>query len=279
MGFAQDKKIDRIEMFYDQAYYGKVLKKARKLQALPEYDFSALPAFYEAMAIFRLADDRHWRKRHEGWLDEAVAAYRNFLDSDKAEDYIKAHFFEIAEQKTYLKELEFQLIDEERREMANKLNSFLEKEMKGIEPLLPIQIEEQEAIATDGTATSSSREKIVKYATTFIGVKYVWAGSDEKGFDCSGFTTYVYKKFGILLPRTANGQKDMAKKVKIKDASKGDLVFFGPGVKITHVGLVVSAKGEELSMVHASSSKGVIITNIVSSTYWSPKLKAAGSYL
>ena len=279
IGFGQDKKIDRIEMFYDQGYYSKVLKKARKLQALPEYDYSTLPAFYESLALFQLAKDKKWRKRHKDWLDDAVKAYREFLSSEKSEDYVKAHFFEIAEIKTILQELEKELLAADDRSKAMRLKSFQEKELKGIEPLTPIQIEEQEQVVTSGKPASSSREKIVVYAKSFIGVKYVWAGSDESGFDCSGFTSFVYKKFGILLPRTSGGQKEKSKQVKIKDAQKGDLVFFGPGAKITHVGLVVSDKGDELSMVHASSSRGVIVTNIVQSTYWHPKLKAAGTFL
>ncbi len=277
--FDQDKKIDRMEIFYDQGYFGKVLRKARKLQARPEYDYSSLPSFYESLSLFRLAEDHYYRKRHKSCIDDAIGAYRNFLDSDKAEDYVKAHFFEIAELKTYIKQLEMDLYDKELFVTADKLKNFQEKELRGIKALLPIQIQDQEEIATDGTVTNSSRDKIVVYAKTFIGVKYVWAGSSEQGFDCSGYTNYVYKKFGIILPRTANGQKEKAKKVKIKDARKGDLVFFSRGTKITHVGLVVSHKGGELTMVHASSSKGVIITNITSSTYWSPKLKAAGTYL
>ena len=69
------------------------------------------------------------------------------------------------------------------------------------------------------------------------------------------------------------------KKKKIADAENGDLVFFGNGNKITHVGIVVSNKGEELKMVHASTSKGVIVTNVEKSSYWKPKLKGVGSYL
>jgi peptidoglycan DL-endopeptidase CwlO len=59
----------------------------------------------------------------------------------------------------------------------------------------------------------------------------------------------------------------------------GDLVFFASGSTISHVGLVISNKGENLMMVHSSTSKGVIITEIPTSTYWQGKLKAAGTYL
>ncbi|MCG8577985.1 MAG: C40 family peptidase [Flavobacteriales bacterium] len=282
LSFGQDKKIDRLEIFYDQGYYSKVLKKARKLKALPEYDYSALPHYYESLSLFRLADNEKWFRRHNTAIDDAISSYRQFLDNEKADHYVKAHYREISDLKIYLKKLEAKFKSNGQKSIASKLNAFQNKELKGIKAISAAP-EVEEELAKENTNTSgvskTNRDKIVVYAKSFLGVKYVWSGSDEKGFDCSGFTSYVHKKFGLLLPRTANGQQEKSKKVKVDNAQKGDLVFFGPGSRITHVGLVVSDKNGELSMIHASSSKGVIITNIISSTYWKPKLKSAGTYL
>ena len=57
------------------------------------------------------------------------------------------------------------------------------------------------------------------------------------------------------------------------------MIFFGKGNAITHVGIVVSEKGEPLTMIHSSTSKGIIITNIETSTYWKSKLKGIGSVI
>ena len=132
---------------------------------------------------------------------------------------------------------------------------------------------------TVSTSSNSVRDKIVAYAKTFIGVKYVWAGSDPSGFDCSGYTSYVLKKFNITITRTASGQMQGASKIKISNAFKGDLVFFGHGGNITHVGIIISEKGEALSMIHASTSKGIMITNIDTTTYWKPKMKGVGKVI
>ena len=66
---------------------------------------------------------------------------------------------------------------------------------------------------------------------------------------------------------------------KLANAFKGDLVFFGHSGNITHVGLVISDKGAPLSMIHASSSKGIMLTNIETSSYWKPKLKGVGKVI
>lgn len=277
--YAQDKKIDQLEMFYDQGYYAKVLRKADKLLADPLYDYSGLPAFYRSMAIFRLSSDAYWLKKHPTAIDDAIVAYNNFLDNTNSADYVYAHYYEIASLKTYIEGLEEKFRDKGLSGTADKLNYFVLNELHGIKSKPDIQPDKPNN--PDETALSSSdlREQVVTFAKQFIGVKYVWAGCDENGFDCSGFTSYVLKKYGLIISRTASGQMAEAKAVKIENAEKADLVFFGADGKITHVGLVTSEKGAELEMIHASTSKGVIITNIIQSTYWNPKLQASGTYL
>lgn len=278
--WSQDKKIDQLEILYDQGYYAKVLRKSNKMLAKPEFDYSGLPSYYKSLAIFRLANDEKWHKHHKGCIDEAIKAYENFASHHLYNDYLHAHYYEIAAFKTYLDKLGAKYKELGHHQEAEAISTFSFDYFKSIKAKPDTHIEE--VVASNGgdeNANLSDREKMVVYARSLIGVKYVWAGSDESGFDCSGFTSYVCKRYGLMIPRTASGQMEDAKKVKLNDAQKGDLVFFGSGAKITHVGLVVSNKGDELTMIHASTSKGVIVTNIEQSTYWKPKLKGAGTYL
>ncbi|MFT4603062.1 MAG: cell wall-associated NlpC family hydrolase [Arenicella sp.] len=279
---AQDRKIDQLEILYDQAYYAKVLRKSNKLLADPEFDYSGLPLYYKSLALFRLADDPRWFKRHKEAFTEAKASYAKFAEHSLYDDYVHAHYYEIAALKTYLEKTEGKYKELGFNEEAKGLADFNFEYFKSIKgkPDKHEKVDENpNANTVANTDVSTDREKIVVYAKSLVGIKYVWAGSTETGFDCSGFTSYVCKKYGLSIPRTASGQMTDSKKVKLANANKGDLVFFGSGSKITHVGLVVSKKGDALSMVHASTSKGVIVTNIETSTYWKPKLKGSGTYL
>ncbi len=91
-----------------------------------------------------------------------------------------------------------------------------------------------------GTSFSFPGSKIVKTAQRYIGTDYKYGGNDPRGFDCSGFCNYVYKKNGYSIPRSAGEQFRAGKRVPIKRASPGDLVFFRIyGSRISHVGIYV----------------------------------------
>ncbi len=115
---------------------------------------------------------------------------------------------------------------------------------------------------------SSKGQEIVDYALQYVGYPYVYGGSTPKGFDCSGFTSYVYKHFGYSLNRSASGQLDNGVSVSMSQLQPGDLVIFkkaGTGSKrASHVGLYIGNN----QFVHASTSKvGVIISSLSSSYY------------
>jgi peptidoglycan DL-endopeptidase CwlO len=78
-----------------------------------------------------------------------------------------------------------------------------------------------------------SSSQIVNIARTLLGIPYVYGGSSPSGFDCSGFTMYVFGKAGISIPRTASAQQDAA--TPVSDPKPGDLVFFGSPA--WHVGI------------------------------------------
>ena len=73
---------------------------------------------------------------------------------------------------------------------------------------------------------SSLGSQIVSYSKNFLGVPYVWGGTTPSGFDCSGFVQYVYRHFGIYLPRTTYSQIAMGRSVARENLVPGDLVFF-----------------------------------------------------
>ena len=124
-------------------------------------------------------------------------------------------------------------------------------------------------------ATMVKRKNLTKYGEKYVGTKYKYAGKDPKGFDCSGFTSYVMKSEGIAVSSSSKMQATEGKAVPLNKVKPGDLIFFGKAGKVSHVAMVVSNTSDGISVVHSTSSKGVMVQNVTKSTYWKPKIMFA----
>ena len=117
------------------------------------------------------------------------------------------------------------------------------------------------------------RKNIAKHAKKYIGIPYKYAGKTPKtGFDCSGFTSYVLKKFDINISPGSKYQAKTGRAIPLKRVKPGDLVFFGKGRKVTHVALVTRNTKNGIEVIHSTSSKGIMVQNISKSSYWKPKI-------
>ncbi|MEO1437096.1 MAG: C40 family peptidase [Bacteroidota bacterium] len=125
----------------------------------------------------------------------------------------------------------------------------------------------------------SLRYKIVEDGKSCIGSPYKYAGKDRRGFDCSGFTSYVMKQNGITISSSSKTQATNGRKIAVSQVEPGDLIFFGNSGKVSHVALVVSNTKEGIKVVHSTSSKGVILQNISTSNYWKPRILFARSVI
>jgi|SRR5579864_3664753 len=113
---------------------------------------------------------------------------------------------------------------------------------------------------------------LVGTALALRGVPYRNGGADPSGFDCSGFTQYVFAQHGVALSREVREQYHQGRPVDPRDLAPGDLVFFTTTESgASHVAIAVG--GDEF--VHAPSSTGVVRVERLSAAYWSQRYLGA----
>lgn len=120
------------------------------------------------------------------------------------------------------------------------------------------------------TPIKTQAEYIIDYAKKFEGVRYKWGGTTESGMDCSGLVFESFRANDIVLPRISRDMAKKGDKIQLKKVLKGDLLFFKTGNRrntINHVGLIVDIRDNDIKFIHATSSKGVIISGL-NETYW-----------
>lgn len=146
----------------------------------------------------------------------------------------------------------------------------------------PGTIKEQIANSTlfNGDELDKEIADILDYASKFQGTRYSRGASGPSRFDCSGFTSYVFSKFGYKLHRTSRAQVNNGKVIAKNELQPGDLVFFNGrragGTRIGHVGIVTSVdnENETFEFIHASCSKGVVVSKSTEAYYDKRYVKA-----
>ena len=115
-------------------------------------------------------------------------------------------------------------------------------------------------VSTNASANGAS---VVDKAKSYLGSSYVYGGSSPSGFDCSGFTSYIYNQYGVTLNRTAAGQNSNGTAVDRSNLQPGDLVLFGKS-GINHVGIYIG----DGKMVHAANPSRGVVTDTINSGYY-----------
>jgi hypothetical protein len=126
-------------------------------------------------------------------------------------------------------------------------------------------------------AETSMRVELVTKASRYIGTNYKFGGTSPKtGFDCSGFTSFIFEQFGVSLPHQSGSQAVVGQSISVNHVVAGDLVYFSRnGSRIFHVALVEKRDENGITVIHSTTSRGVIRENITQSDYWKPKIAGA----
>lgn len=120
------------------------------------------------------------------------------------------------------------------------------------------------------TAIGSKADDIINTALSYSGVRYKFGGTTKKGMDCSGLLYVSFGAHDVQLPRISYQMAEKGKRIRIGQVVKGDLLFFKTQKgrkRINHVGMVVAVEDDEIRFIHASTSRGVIVSSLREG-YW-----------
>lgn len=158
---------------------------------------------------------------------------------------------------------------------GSRQNSVASKNLKPVKREIPTKTVTKSEDIRDLESRASGRtskeiDAILKDAEKYLGAPYKFGGVTSSGFDCSGFTSKVFEENDFKLPRRSSDQAMTGNPIDISEVKPGDLLFFATagGTKVSHVGIVHDIGDDgEVKFIHASTSKGVIISSL-NEKYW-----------
>lgn len=117
---------------------------------------------------------------------------------------------------------------------------------------------------------SKKIEKVISTAHTYLGVPYKYGGMSKSGIDCSALIYHCYRSIDVKLPRTAKEQSKIGSSKSWGSLRPGDIVYFKfkkKGEKWYHSGMITYVGKDDIKFIHASSSRGVVMSSLKSDYY------------
>ncbi len=174
------------------------------------------------------------------------------------------------------------LLDEEATQKTNKNDIKLDKEkINTIDFSTPNHLAISPQLLEKIAIREDFVNSLVDIAVAQEGVPYVYGGKSPRGFDCSGFVSYVYAQFKINLPASSRSYDQVGKRVKLADVQIGDILCFtgrnSHSGRTGHVGIVVENNpNEPIKFIHAASgSRRRITYSTMESSYYKPRFRSA----
>ena len=125
-------------------------------------------------------------------------------------------------------------------------------------------------------ATPDFSEELLKFARKHLHIPYRSGGISRKGFDCSGFVSYCFNRFGLELPHSSSSMSRLGRLVRREHARPGDLIFFG-GSKgksgVGHVGIVSGVFNGKIQFIHSASGGGIRFDSMEEGSYYSRRFR------
>lgn len=273
-----ERKLTKISLLYNQKHYRLAVWKAENLENLPEYDTSYIPTFYKSLSLFHVEGRVFFKHREIAPWEEGALLFNQIKQTAEGKIIIYKHLTEVEGLRRYLYQELNTLKSKHDKRNYERLNKILLTLFDGVQ-LKNSDLKNSEQPTKSNQVGEVNREVVVEIASNEIGVPYLFGGTSPEGFDCSGFTCYVFQKANIQLGRSSRDQFQNCKKIDRENVKKGDLIFFNNGSdEVSHVGIVISNPDEPLKMIHASTSKGIVISEVENSEYWMKKLHGFGTF-
>lgn len=158
----------------------------------------------------------------------------------------------------------------------NQANEFTTLDDEAVRELADMGID---AVDETDTYNSQLAEDIIAYAKKYLGRPYRHGAKGPSSFDCSGFTSYVFKQYGITLSPSSKMQATQGEKINTDEVRPGDLLFFGGrsgGSTVGHVAMAVDVDDNgTITFIHAATSKGISYSKYPDGGYYSKRYLGA----
>jgi cell wall-associated NlpC family hydrolase len=281
--WSQNPTFDRLEQLYDQGHFGMVWRKAGRYLKHNNRSESILPVYYQSMASIQLGVRRSFKRKEAEDVAQELEALISLLASEKGQTLLRSHQEEVLHLSESLTESltdEFVLKNANIKNLLQTYQPKFDHLAKGKEREdKPKKNNESLVWKAPDDPALATQVKLITFAFTLENIPYTYGGTTTEGFDCSGFTSYVFSKaLNKKLPRRSVDQFEQATRIEKADVQMGDLVFFGSDGVVSHVGIIINEKGKALRMIHASSSRGITTDWIEDSDYFRPRLMGFGRY-
>lgn len=251
---AQSKLAQKSEKLYQKGKYEKCIEKS--LKALKKERKSAELQYYIVASQLALCDEVPEKKKSYQ-LKKAINSWKRLCQYNLSKKDYSSLENKLSE--SIYKELNLdlsnqRLLDYYNHQLAEVFSDTTDYYRSLYEVASPGLVHADLGPVYDSTQLlNDKRRKLIGEATKVIGVKYKYGGSDSTGFDCSGFTQYVYQSVGIKLPHNAHLQSTMGETISLEEAQSGDLIFFGSEKRIGHAGMIYQNHHGEIELVHCAS--------------------------
>ena len=214
----------------------------------------------------KIAEQKRIERKHA-----REEAERKKLAQEKHKKELEAK--KIAKEKQAKEKAKKEKLAEKKRvekKLAKERQEKLAKEKAKKEKLVKAKVKKESQ-----KRVSKKEKNLPSIAKKKLGKRYVWGAVGPSVFDCSGFTSYVYKKTGINIPRTSRAQSKYGKYVKRDQLKPGDLIFFDTSRRskgiINHVGIYIGGN----KFIHASSAKKRVVITSLNKAFYSKRYKWA----